>query len=113
MAQADDFYIYGGIEMDFTSLGKKLQDARQKHQITQAQVAKFCNVSRNYVSAMERGVNMPSAKILIQYAELCKTTVDDIINPGQTIIPELKEELINMNIVDQKKILEIIKILKR
>lgn len=50
-------------------VGDKLKDMRRKLKLSQKDVAKELNVSRGYVSNIERGVRKPSimVKLAIQY----------------------------------------------
>ena len=39
-------------------LGQRLQMCREAKKVTQAEMAKACNLSKNYISAIERGVKV-------------------------------------------------------
>lgn len=45
-------------------IGKKIQDRRIKKILTQEQLAKDVEISSNYLSKVERGLNMISADVL-------------------------------------------------
>lgn len=100
--------------MDFDKLGLILKSVREAHHVTQAEMAKYCGLSTNYVSAMERGVNKPSAKTLILYAQKCGLSIDEMIDPSkdQPIIPELNQILSSMSEEDQKKLTRILHIVE-
>lgn len=45
-------------------IGRRLQLARQKKGLTQAEVAKLAGTNTNYYAKLERGVAIPSLKML-------------------------------------------------
>lgn len=45
-------------------IGKKIQDGRIKKNLTQEQLAEDVEISSNYLSKVERGLNMISADVL-------------------------------------------------
>lgn len=118
-------------------LGKRLKHFRKNKGITQEEIAKYCHVSKNHISALERGIYTCSAPTLIGYAERLSITLDELAGPleyhdipvndtvmgepphdkaqGQTepnILPELQEVLCCMSRTQQQQILDIIGILK-
>ncbi len=95
-------------------LGKRLKKYRKESGIKQGEMAKYCNLSTNYISALERGVNQCNAKTLMIYAEKTGLSAEDIYY-GNTnkhgIILELQEFLSSLDDKKQKKILSIIKMM--
>ena len=97
-------------------LGKRLKHFRQSRKITQQEMAKYCHVSKNHLSALERGVYTCSVPILLAYAEKLNISLDELIGTHekeQTILPELKMTLLEMSTAQQQQILDIIRITKR
>ena len=92
------------------NLGKKLQEHRKAKGITQAEMAKVCGLSKNYISAMERGINNCSAKTLIAYAIKLDMSLDELIGKEKRndIIPELLKRLHSMSVKEQKKLIQIV-----
>ena len=76
-------------------LGQRLQICRESKKITQAEMAQACHLSKNYISAIERGVNKCTAQTLIAYAEKLDMSLDELIGRENTgnIIPELRRIL--------------------
>ena len=93
-------------------LGKRLQECRESRKVTQAEMALACELSKNYISAMERGVNKCSAKTLIAYAGKLGMSIDEIVGTDNIkIIPVLRQKLEELSDEDQEKILKVIRIL--
>lgn len=92
------------------NLGKKLQEHRKAKGITQAEMAKACGLSKNYISAVERGINNCSAKTLITYATKLGISLDELIGKEKknNVNPELLEKLHSMSIKEQKELIKII-----
>ena len=49
--------------------GQVLKEYRKKHKVTQLQLARKIGISKNHLSAIERGLNKPSADILLKYCK--------------------------------------------
>lgn len=98
-------------------LNKRLQDFRKEAHIQQQEMADYCGLSKNYLSAMERGINKCNAHVLISYAKKLNVSLDVLTGLSSTgkesIIPELKTVLENMSHENQKKLLEILNILDK
>ena len=96
-------------------LGQRLQICREAKKITQAEMALACHLSKNYISAIERGVNKCTAQTLIAYAEKLDMSLDELIGRENTgnIIPELRRILSSMELEQQKKILQIIRLISQ
>ena len=80
-------------------------------------MADYCGLSKNYLSAMERGINKCNAHVLISYAKKLNVSLDVLTGLSSTgkeaIIPELKTVIENMSHENQKKLLEILNILDK
>lgn len=101
-------------------LNKRLQAFRKEAHIQQQEMADYCGLSKNYLSAMERGINKCNAHVLISYAKKLNVSLDvltglqsSLKKDTDTIIPELKALIENMNDENQRKLLEILKILSK
>lgn len=89
-------------------LGQRLQTYRESQKITQEEMAKACGLSKNYISAMERGVHKCSAQTLIRYAKKLNISLDELVGNDSTgyILPELKRKLASLDFDKQRKILK-------
>ena len=94
-------------------LGRRLQECREAKKITQAEMAAACGLSKNYISALERGINKCSAQTLITYASKLDMSIDELV--GKTnksdILPELRQTIEKCNYQQQTKILQMIKLM--
>lgn len=61
-------------------LEMKLKKLREENNITQKEMAEACRLSKNYLSAMERGLHKCSARTLITYARKMNMLLDDVIS---------------------------------
>lgn len=95
-------------------LGKRLKAARQEKNVTQEEMAKACGVSKNHLSVIERGLNTCSSHMLITYAETLHISLDALTGIDENtkgILPELGNALRQLSPQDQKKVLDVIKII--
>lgn len=95
-------------------LGKRLKAARQEKNVTQEEMAKACGVSKNHLSVIERGLNTCSSHMLITYAETLHISLDALTGIDENtkgILPELGNTLRRLSPQDQKKVLDVIKII--
>lgn len=58
-------------------IGKKIQDGRIKKNLTQEQLAEAVEISSNYLSKVERGLNMMSADVLLKTIEILELRLED------------------------------------
>ncbi len=95
-------------------LGTRLAACRIEANVTQAEIAKEAGLSKHYVSAIERGLHKCNAKTLIAYAKTCNMSLDYIVGlpDGTNIMIELKEKISSMDIQQQQRLLEFLKVLK-
>lgn len=70
---------------------KRLKELREDHDLTQAQISKFLNMSQTGYSKYETGENDIPTKILIELAKFYKTSVDCILELTNEIKPYNKE----------------------
>lgn len=95
---------------DITDLGRRMKYFRELSGMSQTDVSTKTGISKNYLSAVERGVNIPSASILITYARECHISLDDIagLPRDDGILPELRVRLSTLDIETQRIILQMI-----
>lgn len=70
---------------------KRSKELREDHDLTQAQISKFLNMSQTGYSKYETGENDIPTKILIELAKFYKTSVDYILELTNEIKPYNKE----------------------
>ena len=95
-------------------IGLRLQKCREKKSVTQQQIADATGLSRNHISALERGVYKMSVYTLIKYCELLDMTPNELLKIGANdkIIPELEYELLRLDGEQQYKIAKCLEIFK-
>lgn len=100
------------LENGSVGLGQRLQYYRELGKVTQQEMADACGLSKNYISALERGVNKCNVQTIIGYCTKLNRTPNELLNIGQTeIISELASLLSSMDKKTQKKIYNAIKAL--
>lgn len=70
---------------------KRLKELREDHDLTQAQISKYLNMSQTGYSKYETGENDVPKKILIELAKFYKTSVDYILELTSETKPYNKE----------------------
>jgi len=102
------------IKEENLKIGKSLQKARESKKVMQSEMEQPCGLTKNHISAVERGVSMASVKMLLGYCEKLNMTPNDILGfTEDNIKPELKALLNDSSREEQMKIAEIIKIMRR
>ena len=95
-------------------IGKLLQTARESHKLSQSALAKEIGMSTNHISAIERGSSKGSIDTLLGYCNALHMSPDEILGyKNNMILPELHDRLSQMPGPEQKKVLNIIKIINR
>lgn len=96
-------------------LHKRMQMFREAKNITQQEMADACGLSKNYLSAMERGAHRPNAATLIAYADKLEMSLDELVGRSASdinILPGLTLTLAKFSEEDQETILKILNVLK-
>ncbi len=100
------------IEEENLKIGKLLQDARESHGVLQSELCNATGLTKNHISAVERGVSKASIRMLLGYCQKIGITPNDILGYSElNLIPELQEILVNLDTEQQKKIVEMIKLM--
>lgn len=68
--------MWKGVNMNTVKQGTVLKEYRRKAKVTQKDMAKQCGISKNHISAIERGLHNCNASVLLQYIKICKIPVD-------------------------------------
>ena len=96
-----------------TRIGRMLQSARESKDVTQQEMADAIDMSKNHISAIERGQNKAPISMLLGYCKKLHMTPNEILGyyDGK-ILPELKKLLGSLDETDQHKIYEMSRIFK-
>lgn len=102
------------IDEENVKIGRLLQDARESHGILQSELCEATGLTKNHISAVERGVSKASIRMLLGYCEKIGITPNDILGYSElNLIPELQEMLNHMDIEQQKRIVDMIKLMSK
>lgn len=78
----------------FFFCGQRIQFLRQQHKWTQEQLAEKMNISSQYLSRLERGMQSGAIELLIEFAEVFQVSLDYLILGQNVSQKEVKEELL-------------------
>ena len=93
------------------TLRKNMKTFREMGNITQKQMADFCQLSKNHLSAIERGLHVCNMDCLLMYSYVLKKPISSFFqNEEETMISELSQLVTSMNEKEQIKLLKILKI---
>ncbi|MBK3493690.1 helix-turn-helix transcriptional regulator [Viridibacillus sp. YIM B01967] len=62
----------------------RIQELRKVKKLTQDEIAKLCNVSRQTINAIENNKYDPSLSLAFDLAKSLETTVDELFNERKT-----------------------------
>ena len=95
-------------------IGRLLQSARESKKVTQAEMGKSIEMTTHHISALECGDSKASIEALLGYCRKLDLTPNDILGfTDSDIIPELKAFLGRLGVSEQKKLLEMAKIMQK
>lgn len=91
-------------------IGHLLQNARESHGLTQQDLCKAADLSKNQISAVERGASKASVQMLLGYCSKIGVTPNDILgySGNSNILPELQTVLSQMDESQQRRLLNFI-----
>ncbi|MBR0509920.1 MAG: helix-turn-helix transcriptional regulator [Clostridia bacterium] len=94
-------------------IGQRIKICRKAKGLTQEQLAERIDLSRNYLSAVERGVNQISLEKLVELMNVLECSADeifvDVIKAGaQTKASILSEKIKGLPFAEQMRILEVV-----
>lgn len=95
-------------------LGRRLQECRESRGVTQQEMADYCNLSKNYISALERGLNKCNVQTLLGYCNILEISPNDLVGyPEQDILPEIKNIIASYDTKKQIGILKLLQIISK
>lgn len=102
------------IDEENVKIGRLLQDARESHGVLQSELCESTGLTKNHISAVECGVSKASIRMLLGYCEKIGITPNDILGYSElNLIPELQEMLNHMDAEQQKRIVDMIKLMSK
>lgn len=102
--------------MNLKAIGARIKEAREAKSLTQEQLAEIVGLSATHISVIERGVKAPRLETFIELANALNATSDslliDVLDTSlQITAAEISEQIKNLSPQNQRKILQIIRIL--
>ena len=94
-------------------IGTRLQNARKALGVSQEEIAEIAGVAKTTISCTERGEQKTSVPVLLAYCEKLHKTPNELLGyNGDSPSQELISVIYSMTEEEQKKILEIAKIIR-
>lgn len=81
--------------IDKVSIGKIIKNLRIGKNLTQEELSEKVNISKNYLSKVERGISILNTETFLKMAEVLEFSLEDFIAPGIKKSNEAKQQLIN------------------
>ena len=79
-------------------LGQRLKELRENADITQLDLSLSAGCSKNYISALERGINKLTVPMLLEYCKALHLTPNDVLNYStDSRLSEIQSILQNMD----------------
>ena len=102
--------------MNLKAIGARIKEARETKSLTQEQLAEIVGLSATHISVIERGVKAPRLETFIELANALNVTSDslliDVLDTSlQITATEISEQIKSLSPQNQRKILQIIRIL--
>lgn len=103
------------IDKEALEFGQRLKNFREQAGVTQLEIANSCGLTKNYISAIERGVHKCNAQTFVTYGKKCGISLDVIagLSNETAILPELQTILSAMDSTQQRKIIDLIKLINK
>lgn len=96
-----------------SEIGQRLKEARKRWtRLTQQDMAVRCQVSRNHISCIERGVYKCNDRILKIYSEETGVSTDELLGTGKGesgVLPELEDMIRRMDLSEQEEVVTILR----
>lgn len=94
-------------------IGHLLKSAREACNVSQAEIALATGMSKNHISAIERGISKTSVELLLGYCKKLDISADALLGLfDNKILPELYSELVKLDSIQQSKVLAMIRLMK-
>lgn len=69
--------------INYKLIGRRIQEIRKFHEMSQADLAEYTDLSAPYISHIETGLKKASLESLIRIANVLGVTVDQLLNGNQ------------------------------
>lgn len=68
-----------GIRKLRNDIGRKVKELRQERELSQEKLAEYVNMSREHISCIERGKNLPTVETLYHLANYFEIDIKDFL----------------------------------
>lgn len=92
--------------MNMKLISRYLQFLHKSHNLTQEDLAKQLNISRQAVSKWETGIAIPDLEVLLDISKLYDVTINDILEPN--IPPERITDFEQISTISEKELQKIL-----
>ena len=104
------------MNMDFSNIGKRLQETRMQNKISQKEMAEKLDISISYISQLEKGKVNTEFENFVKICDFLNVSIYEVLNEkNENIIrymdKELYELIIKCSIKKQKFIYNMVKLL--
>ena len=94
-------------------IGHLLKSAREACNVSQVEIAQTTGMTKNHISAIERGISKASVELLLGYCKKLDISADALLGLSDNEIqPELYSELVKLDSAQQSKVLAMIRLMK-
>ena len=109
------------MDIDNINLGKNIRQKRKEQNATLGKLSEKCNMSENFLGNIERGTDTPSLKYFLRICNALNTSADSLLfenlniytkNNSEDCRLEIAKEVMSLTTEQQKRILDIICIIK-
>lgn len=92
-------------------LCKNMKLFRENENITQKEMSEYCNLSKNHISAIERGMYACTLDCLLTYSYVLKKPISSFFTQEKEYVSkELNELILSLDHKTQQKLLQMLKI---
>lgn len=102
--------------MNIETIGTNISKCRKARKMRQEDLAQKTNLSTNYISAVERGVKVPSVEALIDIMNALNVSADaifcDVVNAGSAEKNrQLDEKVSRLSVENRKTVFDVLDVL--
>ena len=103
--------------IDYTALGQRIANFRNKGNLSQEELAFRCAVGYKHISNIELGKSKPSLESLVQIANILNVSADDLLvdsltHSASTANSEIHRLLLDCNAIEQEILTRMVKEMK-
>ena len=97
--------------MDFKPVGRRIKLIRESKHLTQEKLGEMTGLTGPYISTVERGIKTPTLPTFIKIANALNVSIDFLNTSIKFKSDKLSDQIKDLPAKDQRKILEVVRIL--